>query len=91
MPGRADAASSRLVSSLRSLPGVRAVRGLGLILAVELEPPAEAATVARQALGEGLVVNAVTSSAIRLEPPLTVSDEEIDEAVAILAKVLGSR
>jgi len=34
------------------------------------------------------VVNAVTDSALRLAPSLLVSDEEIDEAVSILAAVL---
>ena len=33
-------------------------------------------------------MNAVTATALRLAPPLTVSDAEIDEAVAILAQVL---
>ena len=42
------------------------------------------------ALEAGLVVNAVTPTAIRLAPPLTVSDEEIDAAVAILGKVLAA-
>jgi 4-aminobutyrate aminotransferase-like enzyme len=32
----------------------------------------------------------VTPTALRLAPPLTVSDAEIDDAVAILAKVLGA-
>ena len=38
-------------------------------------------TVAADALDAGLVVNAVTPTALRLAPPLTVSDDEIDEAV----------
>ena len=38
----------------------------------------------------GLVLNAVTGSALRFAPPLTVSDDEIDTAVAMLAKVLSS-
>ena len=42
-------------------------------------------------LARGLVANAVTPTALRLAPPLTVSDAEIDEAVAILAAVLCAR
>jgi acetylornithine/succinyldiaminopimelate/putrescine aminotransferase len=34
-------------------------------------------------------VNAVTATALRFEPSLLVSDDEIDEAVTILAKVLA--
>ena len=36
----------------------------------------------------GLIVNAVTPTALRLAPPLLVSDDEIDEGVEILAGVL---
>jgi 4-aminobutyrate aminotransferase-like enzyme len=35
-----------------------------------------------------VVTNAVTASALRLAPPLTVSDDEIDEAVVAIASVL---
>ena len=35
------------------------------------------------------MVNAVTPTALRLAPPLLVSDDEIDEAVALLASVLA--
>ena len=88
IPARAAEAGERLAKGLAALPGVAAVRGMGLLLAAELEPRATAAAVAAQALSGGLVVNAVTPSALRLEPPLTVTDEEIDEALAILGTAL---
>jgi acetylornithine/succinyldiaminopimelate/putrescine aminotransferase len=68
---------------------VREVRGLGLLLAAELAEGLDAKQVALDALGAGLVLNAVTPTALRLAPPLTVADDEIDEAVAILGKVLA--
>jgi 4-aminobutyrate aminotransferase-like enzyme len=37
------------------------------------------------------VVNAVTPTALRMEPPLLVSDDEIDTAVAILDRVLAAK
>ena len=40
---------------------------------------------------EGLVVNGVTPSALRLAPPLTISSEEITEGAEILEKVLKTR
>jgi acetylornithine/N-succinyldiaminopimelate aminotransferase len=86
VPTRASRAGERLAGALRELPGVKEVRGLGLLLAAEIE--AEAAGAARGALDAGLVVNAVTPTALRLAPSLLVSDEEIDRAVAILAGVL---
>ena len=86
VPARARRAGKRLVEALGDLEGVKDVRGLGLLVAAELE--VEAGPVARNALDAGLVVNAVTPTALRLAPSLLVSDEEIDEAVAVLAKVL---
>jgi acetylornithine/N-succinyldiaminopimelate aminotransferase len=88
VPALATKAGERLTSALLALDGVATVRGLGLLLAAELtKPVAKAAAVA--ALESGLVVNAVTDSALRLAPPLTVADDEIDAAVAILDKVLA--
>ena len=90
VPSRAAACGARLARALSDLPGVRGVRGLGLLLAAELEVPGSAKDVAGRALDAGLVVNPVTPSALRLAPPLLVTDDEIDEAVAILAEVLAA-
>jgi acetylornithine/N-succinyldiaminopimelate aminotransferase len=89
VPARAARAGTRLGEGLAAIPGVAAVRGLGLLVAAELDPDRPAAAVATAALEAGLVVNAVTGSALRLAPSLLVSDAEIDEAVSILAKVLS--
>jgi acetylornithine/N-succinyldiaminopimelate aminotransferase len=89
-PARAEAAGARLTEGLRSLPAVASVRGLGLLLAAELEEVGSARRAAAAALEAGLVVNPITESALRLAPPLLVSDDEIDEALTILGKVLAS-
>ena len=68
---------------------MQAVRGEGLLLAAELEEGRDAKAVEAAARERGLIVNAVTPTALRLAPPLTVTDEEIDEAVTILTAVLG--
>lgn len=90
VPTRAQAAGARLSKALEAVPGVTAVRGLGLLLAAELDRPI-AKQVAADALTAGLVVNAVTEQSLRIAPPLLVTDEEIDEAVAILAEVLRAQ
>ena len=54
------------------------MRGLGLLVAAELEEGKEAGPVAAAALDAGLVVNAVTPTALRLAPSLLVSEDEID-------------
>jgi acetylornithine/succinyldiaminopimelate/putrescine aminotransferase len=88
VPARSARAGERLVSALSTLTGVASARGLGLLIAVELDPGLDANDVVRRCLSEGLVVNAVTPSAVRLAPPLLVTDDEIDEAVTILGRVL---
>jgi acetylornithine/succinyldiaminopimelate/putrescine aminotransferase len=62
------------------------VRGRGLLLAAEVE--VDAKELAARLLDLGLVVNAVTPTALRLAPPLTVSEVEIDEAVAMVREAL---
>jgi acetylornithine/succinyldiaminopimelate/putrescine aminotransferase len=90
VPARARKAGERLTRALANVDGIAAVRGLGLLIAAELADGLDAKVVASAALDAGLVVNAVTGTALRLAPPLLVSDDEIDEGVAILRKVLGS-
>jgi acetylornithine/N-succinyldiaminopimelate aminotransferase len=76
----------RLAAGLASIPYVRTVRGRGLMLAIDVDATLSAPELARRALLEQrLVVNATGPVTIRLEPPLIVSAEQIDEAVARLA------
>ena len=88
VPERAARAGTRLVESLSKLDGVAEVRGAGLLIAAELAPPIDAKDVAQRCLDRGLVVNAVTPTALRFAPPLLVTDAEIDEAVARVADAL---
>jgi acetylornithine/N-succinyldiaminopimelate aminotransferase len=82
---RVRASGERLAAALAALPYVAAVRGRGLMLAIDLDGDLAAPDLARRALLEQrLVVNATGPATIRLEPPLIVSDDEIDEAVARL-------
>ncbi|MFN8037971.1 MAG: acetylornithine transaminase [Acidimicrobiales bacterium] len=89
-PGRAARAGARLSEALAALPGVATVRGEGLLLAAELVAGIDAKQVGAELLARGLIVNAVTPTALRFAPPLLVSDEEIDEAVGLLADVLAT-
>jgi acetylornithine/succinyldiaminopimelate/putrescine aminotransferase len=85
VPERAARAGTRLAESLQKVDGVADVRGAGLLIAAELAPGLDAKVVAQRCLDAGLVLNAVTASALRLAPPLLVTDAEIDEALAIIA------
>ena len=86
-PASARHAGERLTKGLEALPGVAAVRGLGLLLGAELTA-GNAKAVNAALLDAGLVVNAVTDTALRFAPPLNVSDDEIDQALAICAEVI---
>ena len=79
---------AELTAKLQTIGSVVNVRGRGLLLAAELSPELDAKKVASQLLDRGLVVNGVTSHALRLAPPFTVSSKEIDEAIAIMKSVL---
>ena len=88
MPRLATAAGERLTKALLALDAVADVRGKGLLVAAELRPPVDARVVATRCLELGLVVNAVTPTALRLAPPLLVTDAEIDAAVAIVEQAI---
>jgi predicted acetylornithine/succinylornithine family transaminase len=88
VPARAARAGARLTERLEELPAVAGVRGSGLLLAVELAGH-DAVEINADLLAAGLVANAVTPTALRLAPSLLISDDEIDVAVDIIAKVLG--
>jgi len=89
VPQRAAQAGARLADGLAATTGVSGVRGLGLLLAAELAPGIDSKAAAAACLDGGLIVNAVTASALRFEPSLLVTDDEIDEAVAIVGKALA--
>ncbi len=83
-PERARSMGAAISEALVKLPRVTECRGLGLLLAVELDG-VDAKLVAAECLKNGLVVNAVTPTAIRLAPPLTIEESHIAEAVNKLA------
>ena len=88
VPARAEAAGGRLRKRLEASDGVVGVRGLGLLLGSELSPGLAAADISRAALDAGLVINPVSPTTLRFAPSLLVSDEDIDEAAAILGRVM---
>ena len=89
VPAKAASSGARLAAGLRELQPVLEVRGRGLLLAAELGPRSDAKSVAGRALSAGLVVNAISDTALRMAPSLLVSEAEIEEAIRILEKVLA--
>jgi acetylornithine/N-succinyldiaminopimelate aminotransferase len=89
VPARAAAAGTRLMDALAGLPGIAEVRGQGLLVGAELDGRS-APEVAAAALAAGLLVNPVRPTTLRFMPSLLVTDDELDEAVAVLASVLAA-
>ncbi|HLY35160.1 MAG TPA: aminotransferase class III-fold pyridoxal phosphate-dependent enzyme, partial [Candidatus Limnocylindria bacterium] len=82
---RVSGLGARLEAGLRRLPYVTAVRGRGLMLGIDTDAGHPAPELARRALLEQrLVVNATGPATIRLEPPLLVTQAEIDDALTRL-------
>ena len=78
-----------ITAYLRRMPAVKSVRGSGLLLGVELGEGVDAKAKQAALLERGLVTNAVTPTALRLAPPITVSHDEISEAMATMKVVLS--
>ncbi|MEE9145910.1 MAG: aspartate aminotransferase family protein [Candidatus Tectomicrobia bacterium] len=81
-----------LQSKLEALQGkhdfVTDVRGMGMLLAVQMADD-RAAAVITETVANGLLLNAVRPNTIRFMPPLTTSREEVDEAIEILDTALA--
>jgi acetylornithine/N-succinyldiaminopimelate aminotransferase len=77
----------RLAAALAAFPAVRTVRGAGLLVGAVLDRPV--APVVDACRDAGLVVLTAGEDVLRLAPPLTVSAEEIDLALDVLAGVLA--
>ncbi|GJM37767.1 MAG: acetylornithine aminotransferase [Acidimicrobiales bacterium] len=84
-----------LRAGLSAMDGVDHIRGAGLLLGVELTPDALAGRtgpeIARACLDAGLIINGITPTALRLAPPFIITDEQIAEAVSIIAGVLEAK
>lgn len=78
----------RLRDLQREQPQIVAVRGRGLMLALDLAR-VEAPLVVDRAREHGLLVNATGPTTIRMVPPLILSREQVDEGLAILAAALA--
>ena len=65
------------------------VRGLGLAMGVELSSPDAAERVMYDCLANGLSFKVSGGTVLTLTPPLTITDEQMAEALAILDKALG--
>ncbi|MBK5968012.1 MULTISPECIES: aspartate aminotransferase family protein [Thiorhodovibrio] len=69
------ALQERLRAALGDLPGVRDIRGLGLMIGIELKR--DCPELVRQALERGLLINVTAGRVVRLLPPLIIRDDQV--------------
>ena len=91
--GNASRVGAHLVAGLRQAlaaelasGGVKEIRGLGLMLGIDLAKPCPG--LMQQCLEQGLLISVTADSVIRLVPPLIMSTAEADEVVAILCPLV---
>ena len=69
----------------KKFPMIREVRGIGLMLAIELDRPG--AEVVTNCMKEGLLINCIQQNIIRFLPPLIITRKEIDLLIKTLSKI----
>ena len=86
--GKVEKQGAHLIRELALIPGVKEVRGAGLLLGIELES-LKASDVADAMRKAGVLVNAANATTIRIAPALIVSDAQITKFIAIFRKVVA--
>jgi len=79
---------AHLIQELALIPGVKEVRGAGLLLGIELEK-LKASDVSDAMRDAGVLVNAANATTIRIAPALTVSDAQITKFISTFKKVIA--
>jgi putrescine aminotransferase len=87
----ASTAKGNLFRNLLVHPAIKEIRGLGLMMAIELEDAGLVKRTIARALEKGLLTDwfLFKDTALRLAPPLTITEEEIKKACGILLESLS--
>lgn len=91
LPERAAQLGARMLkgfkAALGEVAGVADIRGKGLMLGIELDRPC--AELVKRALEEGILINVTADKVVRLLPPLILTDEEADQIVASVSRLVS--
>jgi acetylornithine aminotransferase len=79
---------ARLDSELGSVAGVKAIRGQGLMIGIELDRPC--GELVTKAMQNGLLINVTREKVVRLLPPLIITMQEADMLLDILIPLIQS-
>jgi ornithine--oxo-acid transaminase len=89
---RSDVLGRHLLTRLRAIdsPLVRAVRGRGLWVGVELDTARVAShRVVARMLAQGVLTKDTHGTTIRFAPPLVIAQAALDHGIDVFARVLG--
>ena len=86
-----DYFKEQLTLLAQRFPFIREVRGMGLMLALELNQDQNGPEIVRRCMEQGLLINGIEQHILRFLPPLIVTQQEIDQAINILNQVFLER
>ncbi len=91
LPRRAAETGAYFVRRLREIesPRIREIRGLGLMIGIEMKD--KAGPVAQALMQEGVLALLAGTTVLRFLPPLVITREQVDRVVESLARVLAAR
>ena len=78
----------QLHAALDDVEGVKEIRGQGLMIGIQLEKPCK--SLMSEALQQGLLFSVQSENVIRLLPPLTISEEQIETLTQTLSSLVKS-
>lgn len=88
LAGNAAKIGAYFMEQLKTLPHVKEVRGQGLLVGVEFDDTISGVDVKHECLHRHLLITAIGAHIIRMIPPLIITEEDCDKAVAIIRKAV---
>ena len=79
---------AKFKTQLADVTGVTEIRGLGLMIGIELEK--DCAELVKQALEKGLLINVTAGNVVRLLPPLILSEQQVEQIVTTVSDLIKS-
>jgi acetylornithine/N-succinyldiaminopimelate aminotransferase len=70
-------------------PAIKAVRGMGLMLAIEIDSADTAKAVVSQLLNQGILINRTHETVLRFLPPYIIEKKHVDEVIRALGRALA--
>ena len=90
LAGNAKEVGAYFIEQLKTLPHVKEARGQGLLVGVEFDDSISGVEVKHECIKRKLLITAIGAHIIRMIPPLIVTKEDCDKAVAIIREAVES-